>query len=108
MILPSNRTAQVTTLSLLRVHFTVRIHFPIQMSPQPSRSQCSNQTESETRPRRCAHGLLALKDFDEQFGSAIGDHVGLRKMRPTVDEDQKFHNPSKVIQIADGGLKSGK
>jgi hypothetical protein len=32
--------------------------------------------------------------------------VGLRKMRPTVDEDQKLHNPSNVIQIADGGLKT--
>ena len=53
-------------------------------------------------------GSSLFKDFDEQFGSAIGDHVGLRKMRPTVDEDQKFHNPSNVIQIADGGLKSGK
>ena len=53
-------------------------------------------------------GSSLSKRFDEQFGSAIGDHVGLRKMRPTVDEDQKFHNPSNVIQIADGGLKSGK
>jgi len=53
-------------------------------------------------------GSSLFKDFDEQFGSAIGDHVGLRKMRPTVDEDQQFHNPSNVIQIADGGLKSGK
>ena len=53
-------------------------------------------------------GSSLFKDFDEQFGSAIRDHVGLRKMWPTVDEDQKFHNPSKVIQIADGGLKSGK
>ena len=51
----------ITILFLLRVHFTVRIHFPIQMSPQPSRSQRSNQTESATPPRRCAHGLLALQ-----------------------------------------------
>jgi hypothetical protein len=51
----------ITTLFLLRVHFTVRIHFPIQMSPQPSRSQRSNQTESATRQRRRAHGLLALR-----------------------------------------------
>jgi hypothetical protein len=29
-------------------------------------------------------------------------------MRPTVDEDQQFHNPSNVIQIADGGLKGAK
>src|SRR5712675_2532835 len=62
---------------------------------------------------RHAHGAARMgsslfKDFDEQFGSAIGDHVGLRKMGPTVDEDQKFHNPSNVIKIADGGLKSGK
>jgi len=52
-------------------------------------------------------GSSLSKDFDEQFGSAIGD-AGLRKMRPAVDEDQKFNNPSKVIEIADGGLKSGK
>ena len=51
-------------------------------------------------------GSSLFKDFDEQFGGAIGDHVGLRKMRPTVDEDQQFHNPSNVIQIADGGLKT--
>ena len=51
----------ITILFLLRVYFTVRIHFPMQMSPQPSRSQRSNQTESATRPRRCAHGLLALQ-----------------------------------------------
>src|SRR6266705_2329590 len=51
----------ITVLFLLRVHFTVRIDFPIQMSPQPSLSQRSNQTESATRPRRCAHGLLALQ-----------------------------------------------
>src|SRR5713226_4958953 len=36
----------ITILFLLRVHFTVRIDFPIQMSPQPSLSQRSNQTES--------------------------------------------------------------
>ena len=46
-------------------------------------------------------GSSLFKDFDEQFGSVIGDHVGLRKMRPIVEEDQKFHNPSNVIQIAD-------
>jgi hypothetical protein len=51
----------ITTLFLLRVHFTVRIHFPIQMPLQPSRSQRSNQMESATPPRRCAHGLLALQ-----------------------------------------------
>jgi len=50
-----------TTLFLLRVHFTGRIHFPIQVSPQPSRSQRSNQTESAIRPRRCAYGLIAAR-----------------------------------------------
>lgn len=59
-------------------------------------------------PKALRVGSSLFKDFDEQFGSAIGDHAGLLKMRPTVDEDQKFHNPSNVIQIADGGLKSGK
>ena len=53
-------------------------------------------------------GSSLFKDFDEQFGSAIGDRVVLRKMWTTVDEDQEFHNPSNVIQIADGSLKSGK
>ena len=53
-------------------------------------------------------GFSLFIDFDEQFGGAIGDHVCLNKIRPTVDEDQEFHNPSKVIQVADGGLKSGK
>ena len=46
-------------------------------------------------------GSSLFKGFDEQFGSAIVDHVGLRKMRRIVDEDQKFHNPSNAIQIAD-------
>ena len=53
-------------------------------------------------------GSSLFKDFDEQLGGAIGDHVCLNKIRPTVDEGQEFHNPSRVIQIADGGLKSGK
>jgi hypothetical protein len=62
---------------------------------------------------RHAHGAARMgsslfKDFDKQFGSAIRDHLGLREMRPTVDEELKFNNPLNNIQIADGGLKSWK
>lgn len=96
MILRSNRPAQITTLSLFRVHFTVRIHFPTQMSPQSFRSHHSSQTGICETPKALRMGSSLFKDFDEQFGSAIGDHVGLRKMLPTVRRRPKVSQSAEI------------
>src|ERR1700687_5926562 len=67
------------------------------MSPQPSRSQRSNQTESAPRQTSSA----------QQFEGAVGDDVWLRKMRCTVHQHHELHNACNFVQISDGGLQRG-
>lgn len=105
MILRSNRAAQIITRFLLRVHFTVRIHFPILMSPQPSRSQRSNRTETATRRRRILHcesprqmNQIAGPDKRNESSNVAIHHRGWNARQNNLQIPQSFIDRCHLIR----------